>query len=79
MEEEKYTLIDRDGSLRQLARKYRKIYDKDYPEPRYREMDNNLLTYDQELENLENMIRKTNLKYDNIRPIFLAVDIPKKK
>jgi hypothetical protein len=29
----KYTLNDRQNSLRQLARKYREIYDKDYPEP----------------------------------------------
>jgi hypothetical protein len=75
---EKYTLTDRDNSLRQNARKYRKIYDKDYPQPDLTKMNNNLLTFDEKLDNLKNIIRITNLEYDNIRPIFINIEIPKK-
>jgi hypothetical protein len=73
--ENKYSLIDRENILRQLTRKYRKISDKDYPEPNYKEDDElSLDKYDY----LKNMIRGTNLQYDNIRPIFITLEIPKK-
>jgi hypothetical protein len=73
--ENKYSLVDRENSLRQLARKYRKISDKDYPEPNYEENDEISLD---EYDYLKNMIRRTNLHNDNIRPIFITLEIPKK-
>jgi hypothetical protein len=73
-ENDKYTLIGRENSLRQLARKYRKIYDKDYPEPNYREDDEGLLD---KYDYLKNIIRRTNLQYDDIRPILRTLEIPK--
>jgi hypothetical protein len=70
-----YSLIDREGCLRQKARMYRKILDKDYPQPETLSEDKSTSN---NLDDLKNMIRRTNLEYDNIRPIFISVEIPKK-
>jgi hypothetical protein len=63
---EKYTLKDRQGCLRQQTRKYREIYSKDYPLPKNINTKNNATDINEQLDDLKNMIRRTNLQYDNI-------------
>jgi hypothetical protein len=74
-----HSLIDRSGCLRQQARKYREIYDKDYPLHDNTTTMNNATNINKQLDDLKNMIRRTNLQYDNIRPIFISLGIIKKK
>jgi hypothetical protein len=73
----KYTLNNRDGSLREKARTHRKIFNRDYPQPEKINYNENCMTYDQELDNLKNIIRETNLKFDNIRPMFITLGVGK--
>ncbi|GHU23676.1 hypothetical protein FACS189472_16620 [Alphaproteobacteria bacterium] len=64
--------------MRQQARKFRNVFDKDYPQPEHIEATNNSLTFDEDLNNTKNMVRRTNLEYDNIRPVFINLEVPKK-
>jgi hypothetical protein len=75
---EKYTLTDRPGCLKQQARRYREIYDKDYPQPDKIDRSDNSTDINEQLNYLKNMIRRTNLQYDSIRQIFVSVEVPKK-
>jgi hypothetical protein len=76
---EKYTLTDRPGGPRQQARRYREIYDKDYPQPDKIDRSDNSTDINEQLNYLKNMIRRTNLEHDNIRPIFISLEVLKKK
>jgi hypothetical protein len=76
---EKYTLTDRPGCLRQQARRYREIYDKDYPQPDKIDRSDSFTDINEQLNYLKNINRRTNLQYENIRPIFISVEVLKKK
>jgi hypothetical protein len=73
-----HSLIDRSGCLRQQARKYREVYNTDYPLPDNINVKDNSADINEQLDYLKNMIIRTNLQYDNIRPIFISLEILKK-
>jgi hypothetical protein len=51
-----YSLIDRSGCLRQQARKYREIYDKDYSLPDNIITEDNSTDINEQLDDLENIM-----------------------